>query len=184
MLVLQARSSEPPVALNENADGDAKERRISRFELKTQSVDSAQSSTSSSHTSEKSTRSEAFNLISSSEADKEEPLKAKSCHLRKSRSFNGYGLVLKSQQQLHVIGAVEEASPAYRAGLRENDVIVFVGKKNVEKVDHDDIKVMIRAASLTTGEIELTVIAKGDMPRYKTLQEKGLIDWSVMGLER
>jgi C-terminal processing protease CtpA/Prc len=91
--------------------------------------------------------------------------------------------VLKYHQHLHLIGEVEEASPSYRAGLRANDVILFVGKTNVEKMIHDDIKVMIRAMALSSNHVELTVTAKADIPRYRALQEKGLIDWSVMGLE-
>ena len=91
---------------------------------------------------------------------------------------------MKHEQHLHIIGKVEEASPSYRAGLRENDVIVFVGTTNVEKMSHDEVKVMIRAMALTTNHVQLTVLSKRDLPRYKVLQEKGLIDWSVMGLER
>ncbi|CAF3880134.1 unnamed protein product, partial [Adineta steineri] len=44
--------------------------------------------------------------------------------------------------------------------------------------------IMIRAAALASNQVELTVISKLDIPEYKTLQEKGLIDWSIMGLER
>ncbi|CAF1251295.1 unnamed protein product [Adineta steineri] len=65
---------------------------------------------------------------------------------------------------------------SYRASLRENDVILFVGKTNVEKLTHENIKVMIRAAALASNQIALTVISKLDIPEYKTLQEKGLID--------
>jgi hypothetical protein len=43
---------------------------------------------------------------------------------------------------------------------------------------------MIREAALGSDHVELTVISKSDIPKYKTLQEKGLIDWSIMGLEK
>ncbi|CAF2842538.1 unnamed protein product [Rotaria sp. Silwood2] len=115
----------------------------------------------------KSHRYEIFNIVKSDESIKEEPLKAKLCYLRKN---------------LHVIGVVEEASPSYRAGLHENDVIIFVGKKNLEKLTHDDVKVMIRAMTLASNQVELTVLSKLHIPRYKKLQEKDLIDWSIMGL--
>jgi hypothetical protein len=48
---------------------------------------------------------------------------------------------------------------------------------------HDDIKIMIRVVALTTNHFKQTVIAKIDIPRYRALQGKRLIDWSVMGLE-
>jgi C-terminal processing protease CtpA/Prc len=106
------------------------------------------------------------------------------CYLRKSEKFDSYGLVLMFQQQLHIIDTVEKTSPAYRAGLQENDVILFVGKTNVEKLIDDDVKFMIRAAALASNHVELTVISKSDISKYKTLKEKGLIDWSIMGSEK
>lgn len=132
----------------------------------------------------KARRCEIFNITEPDEASNEEPLKAKLCRLRKSKFYDGYGLVLKHIQHLHIIGEVEKASPSYRAGLRESDVILFVGKTNVEKLTHDEIKTMIRAMALAINHVELTVLSKIDIPRYKTLKEKGLIVWSVMGLER
>jgi hypothetical protein len=48
---------------------------------------------------------------------------------------------------------------------------------------HDDIKIMIRAMALTTNHFKQTVIAKVDISRYRALQGKRLMDWSVMGLE-
>ncbi len=158
---------------------------MSRFELQTRpSEDSAVSLLSKNSGSGKSRRPELFSITQSDDSTKEEPIRAKLCHLRKSKNYDGFGLVLKYQQQLHVIGEVEEASPSYRAGLRENDVIIFVGKSNVEKLSHDDVKVMIRALTLASNQVELTVLSKLDIPKYKTLQEKGLVDWSVMGLEK
>lgn len=41
---------------------------------------------------------------------------------------------------------------------------------------------MIRAMALAINHVELTVLSRMDIPRYKTLKEKGLLDWSVMGL--
>lgn len=63
-------------------------------------------------------------------------------------------------------------------------MILFVGTSNVEKLTHDDVKVMIRAMTLASKKVDLTVLSKADIPKYKTLQQKGLIDWSVMGLEK
>ncbi|CAF3597394.1 unnamed protein product [Adineta steineri] len=182
---IEEKQPELPITSGDDVDSDPNQRRISRFELKKQpSFESLASSTSTASKPTKSSRYEIFNLTQPDESSTEEPLKAKICHLRKSKHYDGYGLVLKFQQHLHIIGEVEHASPSYRAGLRENDVILFVGKTNVEKLTHEDIKVMIRAASLASNQVDLTVISKLDIPEYKTLQEKGLIDWSIMGLER
>ena len=112
-----------------------------------------------------------------------EPLKAKVCRLRRSDIYDGYGLVLKFQHNMHVIGEVESASPSYDAGLRHNDVIIFVGKKNVEELTHEDVKVMIRAMSLALDHVELTVLPRSDLPKYKTLRGHGPIDRSMFGLD-
>ncbi|CAF1039416.1 unnamed protein product [Rotaria sp. Silwood1] len=182
---IEEKLPELPITANGDINSDTISRQLSRFELKGHSgLETMVSSGSKSTISTKSHRYETFNIIKSDESTKEESLKAKLCHLRKSKKYDGYGLVLKYQQDLHVIGEVEEASPSYRAGLRENDVIIFVGKKNVEKLTHDDVKVMIRAMTLASNQVELTVLSKSDIPRYKTSQEKGLIDWSIMGLEK
>ena len=173
---------ELPVISAEGEDIDLNDRRKSRFELKTYSSIHSLSSTISG--TNKSRRSEIFNITQPDVSTNEESLKAKVCHLRRSKRYDGYGLVLKFQQHLHIIGEVEQMSPSYRAGLRENDVILFVGKTNVEKSTHDDVKVMIRAMTLASNQVDLTVLAKSDIPKYKVFQEKGLIDWSVMGLEK
>lgn len=173
------------VISTEDGGVDAINHQTSRFELtkRTSTVSVASSIVSTAGTS-KSLRCEIFNITQPNESSNEEPLKAKLCHLRKSKRYDGYGLVLKFQQHLHIIGEVEHLSPSYRAGLRENDVIIFVGKTNIEKLTHDDVKVMIRAMALTSNHVDLTVLSKSDIPKYRTSQEKGLVDWSVMGLEK
>ena len=127
---------------------------------------------------------ETFVLPQTKESSNDESLKGKRCRLRQNPNYDGYGLILKYQQDLHVIGAVEQASPSYDAGLRENDVILFIGNKNVEKLTHDDVKVMIRAIAIAAVHVELVVLPKADIPKYKTMQEKGFIDWPSIGLEK
>jgi predicted metalloprotease with PDZ domain len=165
------------VTSTQDIDSDAINHRTSRFELKPYPSLDLSISTKSSHF-------EIFHLTHPDESSKEEPLKAKLCYLSKSKDYDGLGLVLIFQQHLHVIVKVEESSPSYQAGLCENDVIIFVGKTNVEKLTHEDVKVMMQAMILAANQVELTVLSKSDIPKYKTLQEKGLIDWSIMGLER
>jgi hypothetical protein len=176
--------SELPITSSSDADSNTNNGHISRFELVKRPSFESTGSLLSGNSSMKTPRYEIFNLTQPDESSKEEPLKAKLCRLRRSKRYDGFGLVLKFQQHLHVIGKVEQNSPSYRAGLRENDVIMFVGKTNVEKLTHDDVKVMIRAMTLAMHSVELTVLAKIDIPKYKTLQEKSLVDWSIMGLEK
>ena len=141
---------------------------------------STDSTTSSVGDPAKARRCERFHITLPNES----PITAKLCRLRKSKSYNGYGSVLRYHQHLHIIEEVEVSSPSYRAGLRANDVVIFVGKTNVERMTHEDIKTMIRAMALSSHHVELIVLAKTDLPRYRTLRERDSIDWSVMGLER
>ena len=176
---------ELPVTSTDDIGADPVNRQISRFELTSRpSIYFSAESAPAGLESYRQRRCEVFNLTQPDESSKDEPLKAKLCHLRRSNRYAGYGLVLVSQQQLHVIGEVEKSSPSYRAGLREHDVIIFVEKTNVEKLAHDEVKLMIRARTLASNQVDLTVLSKLDIPRYRGLYEKGLIDWSIMGLEK
>lgn len=104
-------------------------------------------------------------------------VQVKHCVLKKDPSYNGYGLLLRYQNGLHLIDQVEPGSPAYNAGLREDDVILFVDQKNVEQMTHDDVKILIRKLALSNVDIDLVLIRKGDVQRYKAYQEKKTIDW-------
>ncbi|CAF1280932.1 unnamed protein product [Adineta steineri] len=154
---IEEKQPELPITSGDDVDSDPNQRRISRFELKRQpSFEPMTSSTSTASKPTKSSRYEIFNLTQPDELSTEEPLKAKICHLRKSKQYDGYELVLKFQQHLHI-------------------ELIYVKMM---------LFFMIRAATLASNQVDLTVISKLDIPEYKTLQEKGLIDCSIMGLER
>ncbi|CAF0931428.1 unnamed protein product [Adineta ricciae] len=104
-------------------------------------------------------------------------VQVKHCLLKKEPNYNGYGLLLRYQNGLHLIDQVEQDSPAYNSGLREDDVILFVDQKNVEQMTHDDVKILIRKLSLSNTDIDLILIRKSDMQRYKTYQEKNTLNW-------
>lgn len=109
--------------------------------------------------------------------DNDGPVYVKHCILKKDPAYNGYGLLLRYQNSLHLIDQVEEDSPAFNAGLREDDVILFVDKKNVEKMTHDDVKILIRTLSLSNTNIDLILLKKSDMQRYRNYQQENTIDW-------
>ncbi|CAF0852377.1 unnamed protein product [Adineta steineri] len=112
--------------------------------------------------------------------DDKGPVQGKHCILKKDPSYNGYGLLLRYQNGLHLIDQVEENSPAYNCGLREDDVIIFVDKRNVEQMTHDDVKILIRKLSLSNTNIDLILLRKNDMGRYKTYQEKNSVNWQPL----
>jgi C-terminal processing protease CtpA/Prc len=101
----------------------------------------------------------------------------KRCLLKKDADYNGYGFLLRFHNGLHLIDRVEEDSPAYNAGLREDDVIIFVAKKNVEQMSHDDVRTLIKNVSSNKTPIDLILMKKNDTNRYKIYQEKNSIDW-------
>ena len=112
--------------------------------------------------------------------DDEGLVQVKHCILKKDPNYNGYGLLLRYQSGLHLIDQVEEESPAYNAGLREDDVILYVDRKNVEQMTHDDVKILIRKLSLSNTNIDLILIRRADMQRYKNYQGRNTIDWNAI----
>ncbi|CAF4469790.1 unnamed protein product [Rotaria socialis] len=112
-------------------------------------------------------------------------VKIKHCILRKDPTYNGFGLVLRYQNGLHLIDQVEEGSPAYIAGLREDDIILYADKKNVEQLTHDDVKIIIRKLSVANMDIDLILMKKSDIPRYESYEEKNSINWKpILGDNR
>lgn len=110
--------------------------------------------------------------------DSEGLVQVKHCILKKDLNYNGYGLLLRYQGGLHLIDQVEEESPAFNAGLREDDVILYVDRKNVETMTHDDVKILIRKLSLSNTNIDLILIRRIDIQRYKNYQDRNTIDWN------
>lgn len=42
---------------------------------------------------------------------------------------------------------------------------------------HDDVKILIRKSALSNTDIDLILINKNDVPRYRAYQERNNIDW-------
>ena len=104
----------------------------------------------------------------------------KSCVLKKEPGYDSLGFLLRYTNHLHVIDAVETDFPAYYNGLREDDIILFVNKQNVEQRTHEEVKKMIRALANVNSEIHLILLQRKDIKRYRDYQEKHSIDWNTL----
>ena len=68
------------------------------------------------------------------------------CHMKLTRDHTGYGFNLKSKRErlCQFIGKVDPNTPAFLAGLRDNDRIVEINCKNVESSSHERILELIK----------------------------------------
>ncbi|XP_052493899.1 Na(+)/H(+) exchange regulatory cofactor NHE-RF3 [Budorcas taxicolor] len=62
------------------------------------------------------------------------------------KGSNGYGFYLREspEQKGQIIKDIDSKSPAEKAGLKNNDLVVAVNGKSVESLDHDTVVEMIR----------------------------------------
>ena len=59
------------------------------------------------------------------------------CHLVKDQ--HSYSFYLRDEDGVHVLEQVEEDGSAYKAGVREGDVIIEVNGVNVLEDSHDEV---------------------------------------------
>jgi len=109
--------------------------------------------------------------------DDKGPVYMKHCILKKEPTYKSMGFILRYINNFHTIGDVELNMPAYNCGLRDEDVVLCVNRQNVERMTHDDVKIMIRKLTLSNEVFHLILLNKNDMQRYKSYKEKGFIDW-------
>ncbi|XP_061264781.1 Na(+)/H(+) exchange regulatory cofactor NHE-RF3 isoform X2 [Bos javanicus] len=93
---------------------------------------------------------------------------------------NGYGFYLREspEQKGQIIKDIDPKSPAEKAGLKNNDLVVAVNGKSVESLDHDSVVEMIRKGGDQTS---LLVVDKETDNIYKLVQKGGPAD--LAGLE-
>ena len=83
------------------------------------------------------------------------PIKA---NFRKGKMFNKTeeedmsGLHLRRVSNKTIIYSVDESSPAQKAGIRANDVILKIGDKNVKAYDMWDIREFLRSGNKATSD--------------------------------
>ncbi|NWR77577.1 NHRF3 protein, partial [Centropus unirufus] len=92
------------------------------------------------------------------------PLKPRLIEIQKGK--NGYGFYLRMEQNSgdHVIKDVDSQSPAAKAGLKDNDILVAVNGEQVDGLDHESVVGKIKQSEAT---ITLLVVDKETDAMYK-----------------
>uniref|UniRef100_A0A669QUG2 PDZ domain containing 1 n=1 Tax=Phasianus colchicus TaxID=9054 RepID=A0A669QUG2_PHACC len=92
------------------------------------------------------------------------PLKPKLIELQKGK--NGYGFYLRMEQNTgdHVIKDVDSKSPAAKAGLKDDDILVAVNGERVDALDHESVVGKIKQSKEKT---TLLVVDKETDSMYK-----------------
>ncbi|NXP05058.1 NHRF3 protein, partial [Thinocorus orbignyianus] len=95
------------------------------------------------------------------------PLKPRLIEIQKGK--NGYGFYLRMEQNTgdHVIKDVDSGSPAAKAGLKDNDILVAVNGEQVDGLDHDSVVGKIKQPEAKT---TLLVVDKETDAMYKLAQ--------------
>ncbi|XP_062430724.1 Na(+)/H(+) exchange regulatory cofactor NHE-RF3 [Rhea pennata] len=95
------------------------------------------------------------------------PLKPRLVELQKETS--GYGFYLRMEQNTgdHIIKDVDSGSPAAKAGLKDNDILVAVNGEQVEALDHEQVVEKIKQSE---EKITLLVVDKETDTMYKLAQ--------------
>lgn len=113
-------------------------------------------------------------------SDSQGSVYAKHCIIQKEPQDNTLGFLLRYTSGLHMIDGVKFNFPAYNSGIRSGDVILFIEKRSAEQMTHDDVKLIIQTLTSSNQIIDLIVINKNDMQRYKEYGGKDSIDWQTI----
>jgi hypothetical protein len=109
--------------------------------------------------------------------DDQGPVYIKHCIVKKESSHDALGFLLYYEDSVHVIDSVELNFPAYNSGLRDRDVILFVNKKSVQQLTHDDLTILLRSLVISNQTVDFIAINETNIQRYKNYQRKRCIDW-------
>ena len=93
--------------------------------------------------------------------------KFKRCNVQLLPDFKGFGFTLNSKvKPKYMIYSIDINSPAYKANLREKDVIVQIDKKNIRKSRFEKVK-QILSESQKRGQVEILAIDQEGYLFYK-----------------
>jgi len=104
----------------------------------------------------------------------------KHCIIKKEPPYDALGFLLYYEDNVHIINNVEINFPAYNSGLRDCDIILFVNKKSIQQLTHDDVIILLRSLVLSNQSVDLIIMNKNDIQRYKNYQRKKIIDWNLI----
>jgi C-terminal processing protease CtpA/Prc len=110
--------------------------------------------------------------------DDQGPVYLKHCIVKPESSYNALGFSLYYKDDFHIINNIEKNFPGYNYGLRNHDIILFVNKKNIQQLLSNDLTMLIRSLVITNKIIDLIILKKNDLQRYKNYQTKKSIDWN------
>nr|XP_025949090.1 Na(+)/H(+) exchange regulatory cofactor NHE-RF3 [Dromaius novaehollandiae] len=95
------------------------------------------------------------------------PLKPQLVELQKGTSGYGFYLRMKRNTGGHVIKDVDSGSPAAKAGLKDNDILVAINGERVEALDHEQVVEKIKQSE---EKVALLVVDKETDTMYKLAQ--------------
>ncbi|UJR23589.1 hypothetical protein I4U23_026578 [Adineta vaga] len=110
--------------------------------------------------------------------DDQGPVYFKHCVVEKEATQQTLGFALHHVDNLHIISDADKHMSAYKCGVRNDDVILYINKENVEQMTHDDVKILIRMFTISNEIFHLILLQKNDVKRYRDYQEKSFIDWT------
>lgn len=98
--------------------------------------------------------------------------KFKRCVVQLLPDFKGYGFTLNSKvKPKYCIYTIDSNSPAYKANLRETDVIVQIDKKNIRRQKFDKVKALL-SDSQKKGHVEILAIDREGYMYYKNRKKR------------
>jgi len=98
--------------------------------------------------------------------------KFKRCNVMLLPDYKGYGFTLNSKiKPKYSIYTIDPNSPAYKANLRETDVIVQIDKKNIRRQKFDKIKQLL-SESQKKGGVEILAIDREGYMYYKNRKKR------------
>ena len=109
--------------------------------------------------------------------DDQGPVYIKRCIAKKEPQHDALGFSIVAKDGFHTIINVETNLPAYNSGLRDQDIVLFVNKKNVQQLQYEELMTFLRPLIRSNQTVDLITLQQKDVQRYRDYQKKRYIDW-------